>query len=271
MVQIRWFLLGTLIMTWFGGGLDTWSEPQNLEATPMNHQIEVKIDGKVFTAYKFDPGQKYPYFFPVNGPLSGESITTETSEPFPHHHSLFFGCDKVSGGDYWQEGLEKGQIVSKNIKVIKNQGNTIEFENNCIWQREGAPSPIADHRIIRIEAPSPTIRYIDFEITLTALIDVRIEKSNHALFSARVVPELSVSQGGTLVNSNRAEKEAGTFGQEASWCDYWGTRRGMVEGIAIFTSPHSPWYPYKWFTRDYGFFSPTPMYWLPDDHIDLPQ
>lgn len=21
------------------------------------------------------------------------------------------------------------------------------------------------------------------------------------------------------------------------------------------------WYPAPWFTRDYGFFSPTPMYW----------
>jgi len=24
---------------------------------------------------------------------------------FPHHSSLFFGCDKVNGGNYWQEGL----------------------------------------------------------------------------------------------------------------------------------------------------------------------
>lgn len=30
----------------------------------------------------------------------------------------------------------------------------------------------------------------------------------------------------------------------------------------IFDSPQNPWYPCKWFTRNYGFFSPTPMYWL---------
>lgn len=25
--------------------------------------------------------------------------------------------------------------------------------------------------------------------------------------------------------------------------------------------PSNPWYPSPWFTRDYGFMSPTPMYW----------
>jgi hypothetical protein len=25
--------------------------------------------------------------------------------------------------------------------------------------------------------------------------------------------------------------------------------------------PSNPWYPSPWFTRDYGFISPTPLYW----------
>jgi hypothetical protein len=36
---------------------------------------------------------------------------------------------------------------------------------------------------------------------------------------------------------------------------------GHKEGIAILQHPSSAWYPAPWFTRDYGFFSPTPMYW----------
>jgi len=39
---------------------------------------------------------------------------------------------------------------------------------------------------------------------------------------------------------------------------------GKTEGIAILQHPSNPWYPSPWFTRDYGFFSPTPMYW-PED------
>ena len=38
-----------------------------------------------------------------------------------------------------------------------------------------------------------------------------------------------------------------------------GARGGVTEGIAIFQHPGNRWYPSKWFTRDYGFFSPTPM------------
>jgi hypothetical protein len=29
--------------------------------------------------------------------------------------------------------------------------------------------------------------------------------------------------------------------------------------------PSNRWYPSPWFTRDYGFMSPTPMYWPEDD------
>ena len=34
-----------------------------------------------------------------------------------------------------------------------------------------------------------------------------------------------------------------------------------IEGLAIMQHPSNPWYPSPWFTRDYGFMSPTPMYW----------
>ena len=31
--------------------------------------------------------------------------------------------------------------------------------------------------------------------------------------------------------------------------------------MAIMQHPSNAWFPSPWFTRDYGFFSPTPMYW----------
>jgi hypothetical protein len=70
---------------------------------PSRMRIVVDVDGKRFTCYKYGSLQKYPYFWPVNGPISGKSITTESSWPWPHHRSLFFGCDQVNGGNYWQD------------------------------------------------------------------------------------------------------------------------------------------------------------------------
>jgi hypothetical protein len=103
------------------------------------------------------------------------------------------------------------------------------------------------------------------------LTDVRILKTNHSLFAARVVPELGVSSGGTLINAQGDTGEKGTFGVASPWCDYSGTRDGITEGIAIMQHPNNRWYPAKWFTRDYGFFSPTPMFWLEGDRLDIPK
>lgn len=82
-------------------------------------KINVTIDGKYFTSYIFSDDEKYPFFYPVNGPLSGGSVTSMRNGEYPHHSSLFFGCDLVNGGNYWQEGLERGRIISVNPEILK--------------------------------------------------------------------------------------------------------------------------------------------------------
>jgi hypothetical protein len=37
----------------------------------------------------------------------------------------------------------------------------------------------------------------------------------------------------------------------------------------LFSHPTNPWYPEPWFTRDYGFMSPTPLNWLGTDGLRL--
>src|SRR5690554_5773576 len=78
-----------------------------ITAEKVGSKINVSIDGDFFTSYVFSSDEKYPFFFPVNGPLSGGSVTSMRNHPYPHHSSLFFACDKVNGGNYWQEGLER--------------------------------------------------------------------------------------------------------------------------------------------------------------------
>lgn len=240
-----------------------------LEADRM--RVVVDVDGKRFTCYKYGSLQKYPYFWPVNGPTSGKSVTTETSWPWPHHQSLFFGCDQVNGGNYWQDSNERGQIVSQGPKIIAAEGASATFVDECLWRRPGAEPIIRDRRTITVSAPRPNLRFIDFEITLDPLTDIRIGRTNHSLFAARMVPELSVDSGGTLVNAQSDLGEKGTFGVASPWCDYSGTREGIAEGLAIFQDPTNRWYPSPWFTRNYGFFSPTPMYWPEGECTEIPK
>lgn len=234
---------------------------QKLEATRIGSRIDVTIGGKFFTSYRFAEDEKYPFFFPVNGP-SGTSTTSMRNGEYPHHSSLFFGCDKVNEGNYWQEGLDRGRIASQGPVLESASGNRIIILDTCDWTRPGAPQPLRDKRRITLSAPSATLRQIDFDITLEAMEDVVIQKTNHSLFSARMDPDLTPLHGGTMINAAADSGEKTTFGKPSPWLACFGTRGGKVtEGLAILQHPQNPGYPAPWFTRDYGFLSPTPMYW----------
>jgi hypothetical protein len=232
-----------------------------ITAVKVGSKINVTINGKYFTSYIFSDDEKYPFFYPVNGPVSGGSVTSMRNGEYPHHSSLFFGCDLVNGGNYWQEGLERGRIISVNPEIIKQGGDTAIITDECIWSRPGAISPVKDTRKFIITMPSEGAIQIDVEIKMEMLMDVHIKKTNHSLFSARMAADLSVKNGGTMINAEGAKSEKDTFGKNSPWIDFYGKRGSAIEGLAIMQHPSNPWYPSPWFTRDYGFMSPTPMYW----------
>ena len=238
-----------------------------LNAVKVGSKINVTVDGKFFTSYIFSSDEKYPFFYPVNGPLSGGSVTSMRNGEYPHHSSLFFGCDQVNGGNYWQEGLERGRIISVNAEILKEGGDTVIISDECIWSRPGAMSPIKDNRKITITTPSMTVRQIDFEISMEMLMDVHIAKTNHSLFSVRMAADLSVKNGGTMINAEGVRGEKDTFGKPSPWIDYSGKRGVFTEGLTVLQHPSNPGYPSPWFTRDYGFISPTPMYW-PENGVE---
>jgi hypothetical protein len=235
-----------------------------ITAEKVGDKIEFRANGSLITSYIVSEFEKYPFFFPVNGP-SKANVTSMRNSLYPHHSSLFFGCDRVNGGNYWQEGLERGQIVSLRADILESGAEKAVIENECIWKRPGTDAPIKDKRIISVSVPSEDKYQIDFEVTMEMLMDVTIQKTNHSLFSGRMDMDLAVVNGGTMINAEGETGEDDTFGKRSAWMDYYGERMGKKEGIAILQHPSNEWFPAPWFTRDYGFFSPTPMYWPEND------
>ncbi len=235
-----------------------------LKAVRVGARIDVTIGADFFTSYRFSADEKYPFFFPVNGP-SGASVTSMRNGKYPHHTSLFFGCDKVNGGNYWQEGNERGQILSEGPMIEQASGREIVITDTCMWRRPGAEPPLRDTRRIVISASTPTRREIKFEITLEPLMDVVIEKTNHSFFSVRLDPDLTPAMGGTMINDEGETGEKVTFGKVSPSMMCYGKRgSGEVEGLLMIQYPSNRWDRAPWFTRDYGFMSPTPMYWPAD-------
>ncbi len=186
-------LIGKILIMLTGCFLIMPASAAKLTAERRGSKINVSIDGKFFTSYVFSEDEKYPFFYPVNGPLTGGSVTSMRNAVYPHHTSLFFGCDMVNGGNYWQEGLERGRIISVNARIEKEGGDTVLITDECIWSRPGAVSPVKDTRKYIITAPSAGKTFIDVEITMHTLMDVRIKKTNHSLFSARLAADISVT------------------------------------------------------------------------------
>jgi hypothetical protein len=259
-MKIRVYLFLTFFLT---VSLSRVSAQPSIRAVKQGSKIDVLINNNLFTSYIFSNEEKYPFFYPVNGP-SNASVTSMRNANYPHHSSLFFGCDMVNDGNYWQDGLGRGQIISLRADILQAEGDKVIIENECIWTRPGADAPIKDIRKITVSAQSKEIYQIDFDIVMEMLMDVTIKRTNHSLFSGRMDPDLAVTNGGVMINAEGETGEKGTFGKPSPWIDYYGTRMGKAEGMAIMQHPLNKWYPAPWFTRDYGFFSPTPLYW-PED------
>jgi hypothetical protein len=239
---------------------------EELTAYQVGPHIWLRWNNAPLTSYRAHPKQKYPYFYPVAGPLTGLSVTAETALPWPHHRSLFFSCDRLNGGNYWQEDLDRGQIISTGPRLGAVTKSSAVILDECEWAVPGQPVQMTDRREFAVTIVGPRLRLIDAQIEWTAVKDVTVQRTNHALYSVRAAIDLSPWGGGTLVSSEGGVGESETFGKPARWCAFHGRRiqaRGEpVEGIALMDHPSNPWNPCPWFTRDYGMFSPMPFNWI---------
>lgn len=237
-------------------------EAEQLTAYQVGPQIWLRWHNHPLTSYRAHPSQKYPYFYPLSGPASGLSLTTETSQPWPHHRSCMFACDHVNGANYWQGDVAGGQIVSTNLRLGECTNQSAEILDECEWRVPGKEPTMRDKRSFKIVVPSEDLYYMDCRIEWQAVQDVTITKTNHSLFSVRATPDIAPDGGGNLLNSEGGRGAEETFGKPARWCTFYGQRKGiehpMSEGIAILLFPE-PWKDCPWFTRDYGFMSPTPF------------
>ena len=80
--------------------------------------IDVTIDGRAFTTFRYGSDGFRPYFFPVFGP-GGNPITrgetSEESSDHVHHRSLYVAYGEVNDVDVWAEGENSGRVVHQSF------------------------------------------------------------------------------------------------------------------------------------------------------------
>ena len=234
---------------------------ENLTIEETNGLTILRWNNRAIGAYRALASQKYPYFYPLAGPVSGISLVAESALPYPHHRGLWLGCQPLNGGDYWGDtSLDQGHIRSHRLEPGKATPQSATFASRCEWVRKDAPSPIEDTRTFAVQVDGKRRWWLDTDITLTAREEIVIKQAKHSFFALRVIPELSPLYGGVLMNSEGQRGAEATYGKLARWCGYHGkTAPNVVEGLAIMEHPENPWNPCPWFTRDYGHLSPSPF------------
>ena len=80
--------------------------------------IDVTIDGRSFTTFRYGKDQFRPYFFPVLGP-EGRPVTrgevSEISSDHVHHRSLYVAYGEVNDVDLWGEAKNSGRVVHQSF------------------------------------------------------------------------------------------------------------------------------------------------------------
>ncbi len=240
-------------------------------ALPMFGQVPDKIDidlaGKPFTTFHSGVAEGKPYLAPLRS-ASGKIITRrfpmETiegeSRDHLHHRGLWFSYDDVNGVKFWEndpsyKDPRVGRIVATKAQW-KPEPNTLETVFD--WNDHGGKTVLVEHRVMTFRA-TPTLRIIDFDITLTAPEKVVFGDTKEGAFAIRLADALTEKSGsGKLVNAEGKQGMAAIWGKRSAWVDYSGTLDGEKLGVAIFDHPSNPGYPEHWHARDYGLFALNP-------------
>jgi len=255
---------------------------QTVEVQRGDNEIEVKIGGKPFTTYYFDPQVAKPYLMPLRSahgiivtrgwPVKNEAPEEKRHESSfePHQRPLYFAHGNIDGLDFWgEEAFAKyygdhgkqwyGHMVMQKVEEAKG-GDT-----GMIRAEFALETP--NNRVIGDETQAFTFRgdehtrIIDCEFTVHASHGpLTMGDTKEGTFGIRVVKELD-SPPAHMVNSLGAEGEKGIWGKKADWVNYDGKVEGEELGIAILDSPKSFRHPTTWHARGYGLFAANPFGW----------
>ena len=238
-------------------------------------RISVEIDGQPYTALFIGQDTTKPYLHPLRA-ASGTIVTRgypmEPAEgerkDHVHQRGCWFTHGDVNGVDFWgndptQQGPKKGRIVLNKVLNLKSGGKSGSLEASFDWLDAQGTRLLTETKRIVFHS-HPTLRILDYEITLQAAQQVKFGDTKEGSFAIRLAawmeepdkraPE-TPKRTGKMVNAEGLETERNVWGKRSPWVDYFGEKDGETLGVAIFDHPSNPKHPTFWHSRGYGLFA----------------
>lgn len=258
-------------------------------------EVDVMIDGKLFTSYCWYDNVYKPILYPVF--TSAGTIITRGSPlkpregertDHPHQIGIWLNYGNVNGYDFWGNGgsgsknPEGGEVKHVSIEKLsdgKGEGIMVTKES---WLDPAGKELLSENTEYHFIAKGST-RIIDRITTLTATgNDVAFKDTKEGMFGIRVARQLELpakedivlkeAKGGTTtvkalsnenVTGNYLSSEGITgeavWSTRARWMDLYGSIGDEKISLVVCDHPKNQSYPTYWHARGYGLFSANPL------------
>jgi hypothetical protein len=251
-------------------------------------QIEITIDGKLFTTFNFKKDEPRVYLYPLVGP-TGVGVTRDyimrdnpiekdnKRQDHPHHRSLWTAHGDVRikdfdkpGYDFWAEPKDKPLPRQVLTKIVRMESGPVfgQIEAEIEWRTPEGQRVLTEDRTYTFFAADKDERVIDVKVAFKFNdMDVKFgDTKEGGLISLRLA--VTMDEKGTttpkelhgqMTNSRGGVGAKECWGKPAEWCDYVGPLDGATVGVAVFDKPKNPRYPTTWHIREYGLYTANPF------------
>jgi hypothetical protein len=262
-------------------------------------QVDVMMDGKLFTSYIWPDNVMKPVLYPVitaSGsevtrgyplkPRSGERVD------HPHHIGIWFNYGDVNKLDFWNNSEaispdrknEYGNIHHKSIeKKEGGKGHGLLVVTSS-WDTPEGKSLLSDKTEMYFSNQGNT-RIIDRITTLTAgILPVSMADNKEGVIAIRVARQLELPSKEQLIltdakgnpttvktmtnegvsgsyRSSEGIKDDAVWSTRGKWMDLSGTIGNEKVAVVICDHPKNVGYPTYWHARGYGLFAANPLGW----------
>jgi hypothetical protein len=223
-----------------------------------DHQVSFLVDGAERLRWHHGPQYPRPFFYPLLGPASGESLTRMGHPGAPdhdHHRSIWFAHEKVSGVNFWSDRTTAR--VRQKLWLAYHDGDAeAVMAVRLGWNDGHDPKDLLEQDLFAAVIPGPDREtFLELQTTFRPVANqLEFGKTNFGFLAVRVAKAISAFfGGGTLTNSEGAVGEPAIFGKPAKWLDYSGEQPGgHHEGVTFFDHPSNPGHPAAWHVREDG-------------------
>ncbi|MAN23370.1 MAG: hypothetical protein CME10_03810 [Gemmatimonadetes bacterium] len=235
--------------------------------------VEVVIDGKIFTEYRFGHYACRPFLYPMltpeGTPLTRgfpiDNIEGETQDHY-HHRSVYTAHGLVNGFNLWDESLNHGIMLQRGQPKVGMIGDAGQIDGIVDWFGPNGEQLLEERRTIQISCKG-LIRILNHTSEFRACHgEVKFgDTKEGGLYSIRVPTSMDAKGNGRIENSEGQIYQNGqgvetTWGVRAEWVDYSGPLSDGVEwGHTVVDHCQNPLYPTYWHVRGYGLFTANPF------------